>query len=179
MYTVLCLQLPLQLLSQHINNKELNYSSSISKSVTNNNGGRILLSLSSLLLLLLLLVVVLVTVVVVLYCCWSSHLCLSLSRKKNFSKRKMKILKWQNFGYQSNKLSSVNTLYERSRSRTDEQSYISVCHVYPVSFDDIMLWVCEVSTLYEYKGDSSRLTICACHTWQITLKVGLDISLDI
>jgi hypothetical protein len=59
----------------------------------------------------------------------------------------MKDFKLQLSGYHDNEMSSVDTLYKSnlgSRSRTSEQSFVSVYHAYTVSNDQILMRICEV-----------------------------------
>jgi NADH:ubiquinone oxidoreductase subunit C len=49
--------------------------------------------------------------------------------------------------YLSNKFSSINMFHECKlymRSQMSDRSFVSVYHVYSVSTDNILMWVCEV-----------------------------------
>jgi hypothetical protein len=82
--------------------------------------------------------------------------------------------------YHSNELSNVKTLHERklcSRSRTSEHFFVSVYHVYSVSIDSLLMWICVKYSIL-YKGDYLGFTICACYSWEMALNVRLDASFD-
>jgi hypothetical protein len=62
-----------------------------------------------------------------------------------------------------------------SRSRTNEQSFVSVYCVYFVSINNISIYR-YVKCSIQYKGDGLQLTICVWYRWEMPLNTGLDAS---
>jgi hypothetical protein len=65
-----------------------------------------------------------------------------------------------------------------SRSRTSEQSFVSVCHVYSVSIDDNLMWICEPNKPSKKPAClTSRLTLQPWSwRWHVPLKCLLTFS---
>jgi hypothetical protein len=56
-------------------------------------------------------------------------------------------------GFHGNELSSFNALHElklRSRSRTKDQSYVSVYRICSLNIDNISIWICEFYCIVAY-----------------------------
>jgi hypothetical protein len=83
----------------------------------------------------------------------------------------LKLLNYTIPGYGRNELSVVNTLHEIklwSSSRTREHCFVSVCRVYSVNIDNILMWIYEVlseteSTWSESESESESELLC---NWQ-------------
>jgi hypothetical protein len=70
---------------------------------------------------------------------------------------------------------SAYTAYQFDiRSRTSEKKFLSVYHVSSVSYDNILMWMCEILTIL-HEGEFLRMNIFALCSCEMALNVGLNV----
>jgi hypothetical protein len=82
-------------------------------------------------------------------------------------------------GNHNNELLSVNTLHERklcSKSRMSKQVLFEC--IVSIMWVLIIIWCVYVKCSILSKGDSLKLTLCVCYSWEVALKVDLEASFD-